>query len=128
MNCVNGTVEIIVSVGSNCGDRHRNVAEGIEWLQSRMEGSRFSSIYATPDFHGGARQYMNAVGIGRIQKTLKDFDAECKKHEMERGRTPEARLAGDVPLDIDIVVYDGGIIREADYRRQFFKIGFEQLR
>lgn len=122
------TVEIVVSIGSNCGDKRRNVAEGIEWLRTHLGMKRFSSIYATPDCHGGQRQYMNAVGIGETVFSLSQLEVMCKRHELECGRTPEARSAGDVPLDIDVVVYEGNIIRDTDFRQVFFKIGYEELK
>lgn len=71
---------------------------------------------------------MNAVAIGKTDITLQQLEIMCKNFEKELGRDEKAREAGDVPIDIDVVVYDGKILRETDYIREFFKIGFYQLR
>lgn len=118
---------MILSVGSNCGDRELQVSSGIEWLTSILSESRASSVYTTGDCHGGIRDYMNAVVIGRTTTEIEDLDRQCKEYELTHGRTAEARRKGDVPVDIDIVVYDEEIIRPKDYKHDFFRIGLEEL-
>lgn len=120
-------IEVILSVGSNCGDRHLQVSSGIEWLTSILSGAKASTIYTTGDCHGGIRDYMNAVVRGKTATEIEELDRQCKEYELAHGRTAEARRKGDVPVDIDIVVYDKEIIRPKDYRQDFFRIGLEQL-
>lgn len=119
--------EAIFSIGSNCGDRHKNVRDGIAWLSTILDGIQCSTVYATPDCHGGVRKYMNAVAIGMTHLTSPELEHLCKQQELACGRDTTAREAGDVPLDIDVVVYDGKIMREKDFRSEFFIKGFSQL-
>lgn len=121
------SVEVILSVGSNCGDRQSQVADGTSWLQELLENSKQSSIYSTGDCHGGMRDYFNAVVKGVTSLSIEELDSHCKDYELSHGRTPEARSIGDVPIDIDVVVYDNEIVRPNDFRREFFQIGYQQL-
>lgn len=118
---------VILSVGSNCGDRHLQVSSGIKWLASILTDARASAIYTTGDCHGGIRDYMNAVVCGMTELGIEKLDRQCKEYELTQGRTAEVRARGDVPVDIDIVVYDEEILRPKDYRQEFFRIGLAQL-
>lgn len=124
---MNDSVEVILSVGSNCGDRCSQVESGIGWLKDLLLNPKVSSIYSTGDCHGGPRDYYNAVVKGRTFMENEVLDLMCKEFELNHGRTPEARNQGDVPIDIDVVVYDNEIIRPNDFRRDFFQIGYQQI-
>lgn len=117
----------VLSIGSNCGDRSDNVKNGIEWLSHQLLNSKASSIYATTDCHGSQREYLNAVIKGYTALTHKDLENKCKEYEILHGRTPEARASGDVPIDIDVVIYDGKIIRPKDAVRLFFTKGYNMI-
>ncbi len=112
--------EAIFCIGSNCGEREENVASSLLWLSQILESFRHSPIYATPDCYGGPRKYMNAVAIGFTSMTPNELNCLCKEREMLCGRDSAARAAGDVPVDIDLVVYGGKILREKDYNSEFF--------
>ena len=121
------SVRVVFSLGSDCGDREASVAKGISWLRNILGGCRVSSIYATPDCHGGFKEYMNAVVSGYTDLSASRLEAMCKEFEVECGRTPECRAKGDVPIDVDIVIYDGKILRERDYAQEFFRIGMREI-
>lgn len=121
------TSEVIISVGSNCGYRRSQVSAGTEWLKTVLSDICVSSIYSTGDCHGGPRDYYNAVVKGTTSVDINTLDNLCKQYEISHGRTPEARSKGDVPIDIDIVVFNNEIIRLKDFRCDFFQIGYRQL-
>lgn len=121
------SVPAVFSIGSNCGDRLSNVQNGINWLTSILSDFGISHIYATPDCHGGHREYMNAVVKGLTTLSPEQIEKLCKEFEISNGRDCKARAAGDVPLDIDLVIYDGEILRPKDFAREFFKIGYESI-
>ncbi len=120
--------EAIFCLGSNCGNREENVASTLSWLSEILSDFRYSYIYATPDCHGGPRKYMNAVAIGLTKLQTYELEQMCKIRELACGRDATARSAGDVPIDIDLVAYDGEILREKDYHSEFFTKGFLQLK
>ncbi|MDE6338577.1 MAG: hypothetical protein K2K97_02170, partial [Muribaculaceae bacterium] len=59
---------------------------------------------------------------------LLEFEGITKNYEKENGRNAEARKRGDVPIDIDIVVWNGEVVREHDFVCNFFRIGLRTLR
>lgn len=119
--------EALFCIGSNCGDRKENVATALERLGKLLRGFRHSSIYATPDCHGGQKEYLNAVCSGETELTPEQAEAACKEIEVALGRDTEARRRGDVPVDVDLVKYDGNILREKDHRSEFFLLGYREL-
>lgn len=119
--------EAIFCIGSNCGKKEKNVAASLAWLSEILSEFRHSSIYATPDCHGGSKKYENAVAIGTTRLLPHELERLCKERELACGRDSEARASGDVPIDIDLVLYRGEILRDKDYRSEFFIKGYTEL-
>lgn len=117
----------IFSIGSNCGDRLNNVREGLNWLSQYLYGFKSSSIYPTPDCQGGVKIYFNAVACGTTQLSAALLIQMCKQYELSHGRDQEKRLSGDVPIDIDLVVFNDSVLRPNDFKREFFKIGYSMI-
>ena len=117
----------IFSIGSNCGDRSVNVRNGLIWLSQHLTDFRSSSIYATPDCHGGTKEYFNAVACGKTYDTPQNLELLCKQYEALCGRDDTMRKSGNVPVDIDLVIYDGSVLRPNDFKREFFKIGYSMI-
>lgn len=117
--------EVFLSVGSNC--RRDNVRIACEWLGRELRSAHISSIYDTPAVNGGCGNYANAVIRGITDKDFHTLNECLKKFETSLGRSPELKSAGIVPVDIDIVIYDGDVVREWDFRQSFFRIGFLEL-
>lgn len=120
-------VEVVIGIGSNCGDRQKNVSEAIEWLKSRLMQIRCSEIYETPCAVKGDSTYMNAVVKGYYQGTGFELDDLLKEKEREMGRDARCREEGKVPIDMDIVIMDGEVVKPWDYRQKFFRLGYSQL-
>lgn len=119
--------EALFCIGSNCGDRKGNVATALVWLSGRLSDFRHSSIYATPDCHGGQREYLNAVCSGYTALIPSEIETLCKEYEKSCGRNAAARAAGDVPIDVDLVVYDGEVLRRKDHGSEFFRKGYMEI-
>lgn len=117
----------IFSIGSNFGDRHLNVSKGLKWLSQLLTDFRSSQIYATPDCHGGVKEYLNVVACGTTYSTPQDLEQLCKRYEAACGRDEEMRKNGNVPIDIDLVMYGDKVLRPNDYKREFFKIGYGMI-
>ncbi len=118
---------IYLSLGSNHGDRHRNVEEGLIWLQDILLESRSSSIYVTKAVQGYGPAYYNAVVFGQTPMEYDEFNRLLKEYEINCGRSPESRKRNEVIIDIDIVVWDGKIVRPTDFSRDFFQIGYGEI-
>lgn len=120
-------VSVVLSVGSNCGDRRRNVEAAVNWLKTILIQTRCSDLYETPCVNGGGSSYINAVISGFYQSQGYTLEGALKEKEREMGRTSVCREKGEVPIDIDIVIMDGEVRKPWDYRQKFFQIGFREV-
>lgn len=73
-----------------------------------------------------ASVYYNAVACCQV-----DGDCSCdvlqdhlKHYEISAGRV---RGAKNVLIDLDLVVFDGKIVRPVDFSRNYFSIGYREL-
>lgn len=134
MNSMGSTMEgtAFFSLGSNCGDRRENILKALALLRERLVNNPevkdyVSDIYETPDAHGGPRPYMNAVMAIQTALEATVLERTAKEIELKLGRTPEARLRGEVPIDIDLVEYNREILRPRDFKATFFSIGYQNV-
>lgn len=120
-------ISVVISIGSNCGDRKALVSEAIKWLCSILIQTEVSEIYETPCAKESGKPYMNAVIKGFFQGDGFQLEDLLKEKEHQMGRTSECRDRGDVPIDLDIVIMDGEIVKNWDYRQKFFTLGYNQI-
>lgn len=125
----------VLCIGSNVSAD--NVRGAIEWLRGQFDVKSVSHVYQTPAVSSKPqpaaavshtlRVYSNAVVIGDSDISPDAADQLLKGFELRCGRDEAARSVGKVPVDIDIVIVDGEVIRPWDYRQQFFRTGFCRL-
>ncbi|MBI4789643.1 MAG: 2-amino-4-hydroxy-6-hydroxymethyldihydropteridine diphosphokinase [Chloroflexi bacterium] len=97
---------IYLALGSNLGDREKNLAEALARLRVFVQITRSSSIYETEPV--GVREqpwFLNQVVEGTTALAPVDLLRRVKKIEIEMGRTEGIRF-GPRPMDIDILLYD----------------------
>ena len=119
--------EVWLSLGSNCDDRARNVEKASEWLPEVIESCICSHIYETPEIHGIGTPYYNAVVRGETKLDISELNRMLKEYEVLSGRDLSARERGEVPIDIDIVIWNKEIVRPKDYFHTFFQIGYSEI-
>ncbi|HBC21733.1 MAG TPA: hypothetical protein DC009_06590 [Porphyromonadaceae bacterium] len=118
---------VVLSLGSNYGNREEAVASAIKLMSKVLTTAQSSTVYTTTPLSGIGEPYANAVIAGEWTGELADLKQFCKQTEVRFGRTDERRRLHQVPLDIDIVMYDGKVIRPADFGYAFFQTGYRQL-
>ena len=108
--------KIVLSIGSNQGDRVRNLGEACRQIELRLgKAILISSIYETepwgfeaPDsFLNQALMIASAMGPGEVLKTV-------QKIEEEMGRTHRLNFYTSRIIDIDIIFYDHLLIKQPD--------------
>lgn len=120
---------LVISVGSNFGDRFTNVSEALKKLQSLLENHKSSGIYETEAIgksYGGT-PYMNAVIAGEYPGDVNELNTRLKNYESECGRNEITRSAGNVPVDLDIVICNKDILRARDFESDYFKRGYKEI-
>ncbi len=122
------TCKVVLSLGSNYGDRERSVGKARDWLLSVLEETESSGIYETPPVgNSGSTNYINCVIAGIFPDDYHILEKLCKDYERNNGRDEESRRLKQVPIDIDIVMSDGEILRPKDFAASFFQIGYKGL-
>ncbi len=105
---------MILGLGSNLGDRVRNLERALEGLRRHVALEAVSSVYETEPV--GVRDqpwFLNLVCVGTtrlVPTALLEFVHEL---EAELGRTRRERW-GARTIDIDILAYDDRVVREAE--------------
>lgn len=121
-------MKALLSIGSNVGNRKENIEAALRFLTLHASEINYSPVYESPDCRGSHKRYLNAVVDMETEVDAERLNREIKRFEIERGRDEQARERKEVPVDIDIVMWDGNIKRMEDYRSAYFQKGLEFLR
>lgn len=119
---------LVISVGSNSRDREWQMKHGIEWLKHTLSNTQVSTTYNSVAINNRDADYLNAVMIGKTKKSLDDITTLLKQYETVCGRTPASKLEGCIPIDIDIVMWNGDVMRQRDFAQQYFQRGWQELK
>lgn len=117
----------VIGIGSNTPDRTERVAAAIKWLGSAFSDGFHSSAYVTCALNGHDSDYLNAVMSVECERPMDEVNAMLKNYERACGRTVESKLRGEVPIDLDIVVWDRRIVRPKDFGYRYFLQGYDEL-
>lgn len=97
-------------------------------LQAALPGIRFSRLRQTaPVGFSSPRPFYNQVARCSTGMTGEELTALLKRLETAHGRRPEDKAAGIVRLDLDLLCYDGRILKPKDWNRTDVKEGVEEL-
>ena len=114
----------VISIGSNSNDAFANVGKAIEYLCRILDEPRSSSVYTTPSIKKDGSIYTNAVVEGFSDLDFGAVNLLLKKYESDNGRIHDA--FSKVEIDLDIVIAGNEVVREKDYSRDYFTIGFKE--
>lgn len=115
----------VISIGSNSNDAFANVGKAIEYLCRILDEPRSSSVYTSPSIKKDGSIYTNAVVEGFSDLDYGAVNLLLKKYESDNGRIHDA--FSKVEIDLDIVIAGNEVVREKDYTRDYFTIGFKEL-
>lgn len=105
-----GARRVVLSLGSNLGDRLANLQLGLDVLRGGgLDCLAVSSVYETDPVGGVAQaDYLNAVLLASSALPARDLLARCGAAEAAAGRLRTVRW-GPRTLDVDVVSCDGEI-------------------
>ncbi len=118
---------VIISMGSNTADGHEQMLNNLNWLKGTLCRFKTSHIYRTPALSEVDVYYYNAVVEGFTDLDFNHLQGLLKSREEACGRTLEARQKQQVPIDLDIVVWNRDILRKKDFDQKYFQIGWKAL-
>lgn len=118
----------VLSIGSNAVDKEERLAFGFDELRSQLVVVASSEAYVTPALNGRDADYLNAVAVVQADIDFDSLNVLLKQIETLGGRTPQSKMSGVIPLDLDIVIALGNVVRPGDFDRQYFQIGWNQIK
>jgi 2-amino-4-hydroxy-6-hydroxymethyldihydropteridine diphosphokinase len=108
---------VFIGIGSNQGDRLASISQAVKLLNAggRLQVTRLAPIIET-DPVGGPPQpsYLNTVAEGETRHSPQDTLALLQAVERQLGRVPSPVKWAPRPIDLDLLFYDGQVIRQAD--------------
>ncbi|HKJ79590.1 MAG TPA: 2-amino-4-hydroxy-6-hydroxymethyldihydropteridine diphosphokinase [Prolixibacteraceae bacterium] len=118
---------VIIGIGSNI-NADENISKMLELLGAEVKIIKVSSFIKTkpigiknqPDFTNGAVK----IKTGLVRKELKSV---CKEIEYKLGRDRTTPKFGPRTIDLDIVVWNGEVVDEDYYTRDFLQNSVEEL-
>lgn len=118
---------VVICFGSNVADAHRRITEAVEMMSDSIAFEVFSQRYCAPSENGIGDDYLNMVASGYTDDDTDRLNVVAKWAEHSLGRTVDKTCAGIVPADIDVVMYDGIVIKQSDYEANHFMRGFKEI-
>ena len=101
---------VAIALGSNLGDRERNLREAVERLSASVLDLRVSSFHETePVGVGEQPTFLNAAVVGRTVLTPHALLDELLAIEKACGRERPFQGAPRT-LDLDLILYNGDVI------------------
>ena len=103
---------VYLALGSNLGDRERNIAAALRRIEPLAQVQAVSALYETDPVPEGQPPYLNATCRVTTGLQPKALLRHIKEVERELGRRGAERW-GPRPIDIDLLVY-GVLVIERD--------------
>lgn len=119
--------QAIICLGSNVHPRTLNINLALKQLGKIIYIDACSEVYETPSHTGFGDAYLNAVLRAKTEMDAEKLALISKEIEKEIGRTLQDSICGRVVMDIDVVGFDGKILRENDFNALHFQLGFKQI-
>ena len=110
-------IRVALALGSNLGDKHNNISRGIALLEEGgFSVKALSSLMesAPVDCPQGSDFFLNGALWGEWQGSCRELMELCQQIEIETGRLEVREINSPRPLDLDILLFGGELIDEAD--------------
>ena len=120
------TVNVLLSLATNY-DHEAHLSEVRKRLGQVLSGMVFTESCMTTALdaegrpHPERRPYLNQIVMATTTMDYDELNQWLKTTEAAMGRNGQKRARGMVPIDIDILLYDGFRHHEADWERSYIK-------
>jgi 7,8-dihydro-6-hydroxymethylpterin-pyrophosphokinase len=120
---------LIILLASNF-EAENNIAEArIRLSLAFPDGVRFSENHwsdalvkaGLPTLQGECAKYLNAVCVAQTETMREDILLLLKKTETEMGRLRGPEAQGRVAIDLDLIVWNGAILRPNDAAQDYYQ-------
>jgi len=113
--------QAVIAVGSNI-DPENNIKKASVLLDQNQNLLKKSAFTKTePIQYEKQPDFMNGAFLIETESHIDDLVAWLKSVEKQLGRIPSKNKYGPRPIDLDVVVWNGKIISDDFYERDFVK-------
>lgn len=118
----------VICLGSNLeGESHLSAARKI--LDNTFPCISWGQIIETPpEGTNNPSPYLNQAAVMKTDMSAEDLNSFFKEIEKKCGRTPDGKLRGIIPLDIDLLVYDTILLKPADMEKNYVRQALASIR
>lgn len=120
-------IKVVIGLASNLPDGKQKLEQAAHWLSQTFAQCRCSEIYVTDAARGAKGKYFNAVAVAETDLSCGEVNTLLKGYEKSQGRTPEMKPLHIVPIDLDLVMHGGTVLRPADMACEYFMKGYHML-
>ena len=116
-------------LGSNVKPRRERIWQAVEMMRGFAEVRAMSLMKESRDITGCGEPYVNMAVECLTDCSPEEFSAAIEQIENAGGRIRSGEAAKErVHIDIDLVVWDGLVVSETDYAREYFAPLLDELR
>jgi 2-amino-4-hydroxy-6-hydroxymethyldihydropteridine diphosphokinase len=117
----------IILISSNHGAFH-NIEKAKGYLLEKFDKILFSENIKSDAVGNGVGFYMNSVGIVETEIGLQEIQQFLKYLETAMGRERGTQAKGKVKIDLDLVEWNGKVLRPIDAEQPYYKNCIESLK
>lgn len=127
MESAGETNELILCLGSN-REREWNIGRAAERLRASFVSARFApAVYTHPVGCASSIPFLNQVVIVHTSRPMEECRRLVKSIELELGRTASDKATGRIPIDIDLLCWNGQVLKADDWARGYVVEGVRYL-
>lgn len=118
---------VLLAIGSNF-QQELNMQKAVELLLKAVPEIVFSRWVWTEPIGVESPPFLNCLAYGQCSDDLLMVTNTFKTIEVLLGSTKEARLRGEVAIDIDLLQWDFQKVRPVDWERPYVKMLWKELK
>lgn len=111
---------LVIALGTNDAQSH-NMAAAKKLLSEALGKVKFTRSMWTLPIGQPSPLYLNALATAQTNLGSNELVGVLKDIERSLGRTPEARAAHKVSIDLDLLQYDNTRFHTEDWERNYVK-------
>ena len=114
---------VLISLASN-HRRQQHLQQAHEALRQVLQREAYTPVVGTPAVGASANQanpYLNQLVVAYTTLPATELCQRLKQIETQLGRIPEMRQEGIVPIDLDLLLFDGQRYHERDWERPYVR-------
>ena len=100
----------------------------VPFHKSRSISIRFSeAIYTEPIGLSDSGLFLNQVAVAGTNASLEEVRRAVKAMEKRLGRMSDSKQKGKIPIDIDLLLWNGTILKPADWEKEYVQLLFRSV-